>query len=178
MKQILFLLPCLTISLSAADQTGAESTKKPVSAAILAEKDSQQGDKPIGNVQVTYADGTTDLWTTKKDCGLARVSADGTVGWVIFEPETQVAASYNLRPCRTIALCRKGKIVTRITSGTPFINDWQFQDNGTRIAVAAMFTHGKTYYNLFDSTTGKSLASATATDEVIPEWAKPLHQED
>lgn len=175
---VLFSMLITSLNLHAADQTGAEVTKKPVSAIIVAEKGSNQGDQPIGNVQVKYADGTTDLWTTKKDCGQPHVAPDGRVGWVIYEPPAQIAASYTLRPCRTIVLCRKGKVVARIKSENPFIEEWQFQENGARVAVAAMFAHGPTFYHLFDAATGKTLGDAMSTDEKIPSWAKPLHHDD
>jgi hypothetical protein len=162
----------------AADQTGAESTKKPVSASIKTSRAVEAGDEPIGNVQVTYEDGTTDLWTTKNNCGQAHVSPNGTVGWVIYEPETQVAASYKMRPCRTLVLCHRGKIVARLQSPQPFIQEWQFQDGGSRVAASAMFTHGKTFYTLYDTATGHIHAAATSTDDTIPPWAKPLHHEN
>ena len=175
MNRGLMLLPFLLVTLHAADQTGAESVKKPVSASIQPARAVENGGEPIGNVLVTYEDGTTDLWTTKNNCGQALVSPTGVVGWVIYEPETQVAASYQMRPCRTMVLCRRGKIVARLHSSTPFIQEWQFQENGSKVAVAAMFTHGKLFYTLYEAATGKILAQATATDETIPAWAIPLN---
>lgn len=132
----------------------------------------------MGNVQVTYQDGTTDLWTTKGNCGQAKVAPTGTVGWVIYEPATQVAASYTLRPCRQLVLCEKGKIVARISSPQPFIEEWQFQKEGAQVAVAAMFAHGKTFYTLYEAATGQIAAEATSTDEAIPAWAEALHHEN
>lgn len=179
MRTLGFLLLSLLLAPAfAADQAGAEAVKKPVSASIRVPEESSGNGDPVGNVQVTYQDGTTDLWTTKNNCGQARVSPAGTVGWVIYEPATQVAASYKLRPCRQIVLCQKGKIVARISSPQPFIEEWQFQQDGAQVAVAAMFAHGKTFYTLYEAATGQSLATATSTDALIPSWAKPLHHEN
>jgi hypothetical protein len=178
MNRGLWLIPFLFTSLHAADQTGAEAVKKPVSASIQPARAVEDGGEPIGNVWVTYEDGTKDLWTTKNNCGQAHVSPTDVVGWVIYEPETQVAASYKMRPCRTLVLCCRGKILARLASPQPFIQEWQFQENGGKVAVAAMFTHGKMFYTLFDASSGKILAQATATDDTIPAWAKPLHHEN
>ena len=37
------------------------------------------GSEPVGNVIVTYADGTTDLWTLKGNCKLPKVSPQGEI---------------------------------------------------------------------------------------------------
>ncbi|MFO1484731.1 MAG: hypothetical protein U1F71_15315 [Verrucomicrobiaceae bacterium] len=177
MKLALALLCALAATLSAADQTGAESAKKPVAASIETKGPKDDAD-PIGNVKVTYEDGTTDSWTTKGNCGQAHVSSDGTVGWVIYEPEQKIRASYTVRPCREIVLCRKGKIVARLKSAQPFIEEWQFQKNGTQVAASAMFAHGPSFYTLYDAATGKVLAEAKSLDETIPAWAKPLHKDN
>ena len=74
------------------DQSGAENTKQPISAEILVKTAGKAEAKPnpIGNVQVTYADGTKDLWTTKGNCSLAVVGTDGTVGWTVHGPEEKI----------------------------------------------------------------------------------------
>lgn len=175
MKTVLPILFSMVATMFAIDQTGAESAKKPVSASIQALSGKHAAD-PVGNVKVTYEDGTTDHWTTKGNCGQTRVAPDGTVGWVIYGPEVEGAASYKLRPHHEIVLCRKGKIVARLESPQPFIEEWQFQKSGTQVACSAMFAHGKAYYTLFDAATGKVVAEVTATDNVIPDWARPLHR--
>jgi hypothetical protein len=73
-------------TLFAGDQKGAERTKQPVAAEILAAPAATAEDPAVGNVEVTYADGTKDLWTTKGNCSLPRVAPDGTVGWTVNGP--------------------------------------------------------------------------------------------
>ena len=94
MRLFVFSLLALTagISLRAADQRGAENTKRPASVEIVSANAAKASPHPIGNpdpignVQVTYADGTKDLWTTKGNCSLAHVGSNGTVGWTVNGP--------------------------------------------------------------------------------------------
>jgi hypothetical protein len=107
--------------MQAAEQEGAEKTKRPLSAAI-----EPAGGKEtwIGNVVVTYTDGTTDRWTTKGNTAQPNVSADGTVGWVIVEPPAHSSNfSYDLRPRREIVICHQGKIIGRIRAAKAFIEE-------------------------------------------------------
>ncbi len=76
--------------LFAGDQRGAEHRKQPVTAEILVASAAKADAPAIGNVQVTYADGTKDLWTTKGNCSLPGVAPDGTVGWTVNGPEVPV----------------------------------------------------------------------------------------
>ncbi len=54
------VLPCMAVE----SQKGAEKTRKPATAAIVdVRKLAEWSGDPVGNVQVTYADGTRDHWT-------------------------------------------------------------------------------------------------------------------
>lgn len=161
-----------------ADQTGAEKTKKPATATIVLKPGTAEDEENIGNVRVTYEDGTKDLWTTKNNCSLARVSPDGTVGWTVHSEEFKPASvSYKVRTNATLVLCRGGQVTRKIESPQPFIQDWNFAEDGARLVVSAMFLHGPSHYTLYDVKTGKELATAKSSDEKIPAWAKPFHQE-
>lgn len=172
---VAFLAPFLA---RGADQTGAEKTKKPSAATIVLKPGTAEDEEKIGNVRVTYSDGTKDLWTTKNNCSLARVAADGTVGWTVHSEEFKPASvSYKVRTNATLVLCRGGQIIRKIESPQPFIQDWDFAEEGTKLVVSAMFLHGQSHYTLYEAKTGKILAEAKSGDEKIPVWAKPFHQE-
>ena len=79
-----FLFLLLSASLLDAQNQGAEKTKRPVRASIEGNKSSRPEYK-IGNVRVTYSDGTTDLWTFKGNCAEPKVSTKGSVGWEVYE---------------------------------------------------------------------------------------------
>ncbi len=63
---------------------GAERTKLPVQASIVRNK-ALGPEYKIGNVIVTYSDGTTDLWTLKGNCAEPKISTMGSVGWEVYK---------------------------------------------------------------------------------------------
>jgi hypothetical protein len=162
-----------TGTLFAGDQRGAERTKQPVAAEILVASTANADDSAIGNVQVTYADGTKDLWTTKGNCSLPRVAPDGTVGWTVNGPEIPVNSADTMRPNGTLVLCRKGKVLASIRSGRGFIEKWAFYANGSQLILVTRASHGPADIELHDTTTGKLIASVKAYAENLPEWARP-----
>ena len=136
------------------------------------------GDERIGNVEVTYADGTKDRWTKKGNCGQAHVAADGTVGWTIYDAERHPpTVSYTVRNNYRLALCRRGRITARIHSWLGFIEDRRFLDGGRQIALRARGLHGPAQIERHDSATGQLLEGipAFASDpSSLPAWAKPF----
>lgn len=166
-----------TVSKEAAQggQSGAENTKQPISAEILPATagKADANPNPIGNVQVTYADGTKDLWTTKGNCSLALVRADGTVGWTVHGPEVPINSADKMRPNGTLVLCRRGKVIAQIKSGKAYIEQWAFQANGSQLVLLTRGSHGPAEIELHDATTGKLIASVGASAGNLPEWAKP-----
>ena len=157
------------------DQSGAENTKQPVSAEILVANagKADANPNPIGNVQVTYADGTKDLWTTKGNCSLALVRADGTVGWTVHGPETQINSADKMRPNGTLILCLRGKVIAQIKSAKNYIEKWAFYGDGSQLVLVTRGSHGPADIELHDTTTGKLIASVKEAAENLPEWAKP-----
>src|ERR1700692_3972898 len=92
---------------------GAEKTKLPVRAAIIRNK-SLPPTYEIGNVIVTYSDGTTDIWTLKGNCAEPKVSPKGAVGWEVYKlkAEQKTLASYDgLYINDRLNVCDHGKIV-------------------------------------------------------------------
>lgn len=174
MRNVVFLLIALLIvsRSEAVDQTGAEDTKAPKNVEIVAGGSAEDKEQQIGNVQVTYEDGTKDLWTTKTNCSLARVSADGIVGWTVHGPETKIAASYTMRPNGKLVLIAKGKVIAQIQSGKGFIEDWMFIEGG-RLVLLTRGAHGPASIELHETKNGKLVQSVQAMDPNLPAWAKP-----
>ena len=168
----LFGSPC---SAPAADQTGAEKVKLPVKVAVVDAV--KWNGESVGNIQVTYADGTKDRWTTKGGCGLARVAADGTVGWNVFEGERRArSASYNIRPNGTMVMCRKGKVLCRVQAALGFVEEWNFTKDGKRFVVKSRALHGPATIELRETDTGKVVQSVQASDANVPAWAAPYRE--
>lgn len=174
----LLALSRATCSLSAAahDQTNAEHVKKPVSAQITpADGGEMYGDERTGNVEVTYADGTKDRWTTRGNCGQARVATDGTVGWTVYEAERKPpTVAYTVRNNFTLVLCRRGKIVAKIRSWLGFIEAWDFLARGKELALRTRALHGVALIERHDCATGRLLQSIEAYSTDLPAWAAPF----
>jgi hypothetical protein len=155
----------------AADQSGAELQKKPVKAEIVTKGEAQE----FGNVRVTYEDGTSDFWTKKGHCSLARVAPDGTVGWIVDNnlgiPDLPRAFD------STLILSRKGRIISRISSACPVIEDWNFIPSGKQLVLRAGHYHGpRGIFELHDMATGDCLQSVSADDKNLPVWVKVLKE--
>jgi hypothetical protein len=67
-----------------AQNEGAEKVKQPL-AARIEPKHRTDPSFVVGDVIVTYRDGTTDSWTLKGNCMDPKVSHKGQVGWVLCE---------------------------------------------------------------------------------------------
>ena len=161
-----------TGTLFAGDQTDAERTKQPVAVAILV-AGATTADVPIGNVQVTYADGTKDLWTTKGNCSWAGVASDGTVGWTVNGSEIRVNSADMMCPNGRLILFRKGKVLASIRSGRAFIEKWAFNANGSQLVLVTRGSHGPADIELHETATGRLIQSVRAYAGNLPEWARP-----
>lgn len=156
----------------AVDQTGAEATKKPVSVKVVDVADIK--DYTIGNIQVTYEDGTTDKWTTKGGVGEPRVAPDGTVGWTIYGPEYGNPAGYTTRPNSNVVICRAGRVLCRVESALPHVEEWDFIEGGTKFVLKSRGRHGPAKVELFETETGNLLAMVPAySEDGQPKWAEP-----
>ena len=102
---------------------GAEKTKTPVQAAIIRNK-SLPPKYEIGNVIVTYSDGTTDLWTLKGNCAEPMVSTKGAVGWEVYKlnSDGKTLSSYNgLYINDHLNVVDHGRVVANLESAKGFI---------------------------------------------------------
>jgi hypothetical protein len=168
-----FLIGC---DLYATDLVGAETVKRPASVEILLSGAAKPDEPKIGNVWVTYTDGATDPWTTKGNCSLARLAVDGTVGWTTNEPETKVNASYSMRPNNTLVLCRKGKVIAKVRSALPFIEEWKFTVDGRQLVLVTRASHGPADIELHEVDSGRLIETVKAYGENLPLWAQPFKE--
>lgn len=159
----------------AADQSGAGKTKRAVKAEVVGNAKAENAEK-IGDIEVTYADGTKDRWTTKGNAGLPQVSPDGIVGWTVYSPEAKIAASYTMRPNNTLVICRQGKVLCRAQTALPFIEDWHFLDDGKQFAIRTRAAHGAATLELHETKTGQLLDAVKAGDAKLPKWAEPYRE--
>jgi hypothetical protein len=175
-KRVLLLLLALALvgRLFAADQTRAEKRKRPVSAEIVVAGDGGQYPEPIGNVRVKYSDGTTDLWTTKGDCSLPRVSPTGMVGWTVNDPATPYIGTRTMRLNNLLVLVRAGKVIGKITGTKTSIEDWGFLEDPSRVVLCSRWPHGPADCELHEIKTGALIQSVKENATDLPDWAKPF----
>ena len=163
----------------AADQKGTESTKQPASVEIMPAKAKKTSAQPadtataIGNVQMTYADGTKDLWTTKGNCSMPEVATDWTVGWTVHGDEVKINSADKMRPNGTLVVFRKGNVLAMIKSAKSFIEKSDFHGTEGQLVLLTRGSHGPANIKLHDVATGKLIESVKESAENPPEWPKP-----
>lgn len=155
------------------DQTGAEKTKTPVSASIKhSGRQTESFLDVIGNVIVTYSDGSTDAWTAKGNASLVRVAEDGSVGWTVHEAERPAAsASYTIRPNGKLVVCRQGEVVAKIVSSLGFIEEWNFWDGGRAVRLRTRALHGPGRLELHEIASGRLVESIPEEQWSTRPWA-------
>lgn len=159
---------------------GAEKTQTPAEAAIARNKSSPAGYE-IGNVIVTYSDGTTDIWTLKGNCAEPKVSSKGAVGWEVYKlnPDGKTLADYNgLYINDHVTVCDHGRIVASLASAKGFIEGWDFTKDGERLVIKSRGAHGPATIELFALRNGPPLESVQAYEKNLPSWAAPFADTD
>jgi hypothetical protein len=158
-----------------AQNAGAERYKIPVQAAIQPKH--HVGADLVGNVVVTYSDGTTDLWTVKGNCKMPKVSSEGAVGWVVCEmqPNSSSLKLYDgLTIGSSLAVNFRGRIVANLRSAKPFIEDWAFDTDARHVIVKSRQAHGPAVIERFGLHDGPPEESIEAYQEGLPDWAQPF----
>jgi len=163
-------------------QAGAETTKKPVSAAIVNVSD-KKAPVPFGNVQVKYADGTTDKWTAKGIAMEPKVSADGTVGWYVCATDDKgkpdLDPQDNSATPVALVVCRAGRILTTIPVTLP--RGWGFDPDGGHVMVYEGAKHGPGWVTRHAIDGGKQTDQFSFADTGVsnkcPAWAKPFQDQ-
>jgi hypothetical protein len=177
---IAFLLLLLSTPFLYGQTAGAEKTKLPVHAAIVRDK-SLPPTYQIGNVIVTYSDGTTDIWTLKDNCGQPKVSSKGAVGWEVYKlnAEGKTLASYHgLYINDRLNVCDHGIVVANLPSAKGFIEGWDFTRDGEHLVIKSRGAHGPASIELFSLRNGPALESVQAYEKNLPDWAVPFADVD
>jgi hypothetical protein len=156
----------------------AEIVKQPVAATIQPKHLPAIGE--VGNVIVTYQDGTQDTWTLKGNCMMPKVGPDGQVGWVVCQllDNDKELKLYRDAPIGSrLAICRKGKILANLQSAKPFIEDWNFAADGSHVVVKSRAAHGVALIELFSIRNGPAEEAVEAYRDGLPEWARPFRDQ-
>jgi hypothetical protein len=156
-----------------AQNVGAERYKIPVQATVQPKHNLDSG--PVGNVLVTYADGTTDFWTQKGNCELPRVSSQGAVGWVVCEtqPNSSSLKLYDgLAIGSSLVVNFRGRIIASLRPAKPFIEDWAFETDGRHVVVKSRPAHGVALIERFGLHDGPPEAEVEAYQKGLPDWAQ------
>jgi hypothetical protein len=171
----LWILSGATFRLTAQNQ-GAEKVKEP-SQARIEPKHRSDPNFVVGDVIVTYTDGTTDSWTLKGNCMDPKVSPQGQVGWVLCElaSDGKSLKLYGSVPIGSqLVVCDRGKVIAKLRAAKPFIEDWAFADDGRHVVVKSRAAHGPASIELFGLHNGPAEASVAAFEENLPDWAGPF----
>ena len=173
-RWVLLLFLCLAGPVSGtAQNAGAERYKIPVQAAVQPKH--HVGSDPVGNVVVTYADGTIDLWTLKGNCKLPKVSSEGAVGWVVCEMQSNSSSLKlydGLAIGSSLTVNLRGRIVANLRAAKPFIEDWAFDTDGRHAIVKSRLAHGTAVIERFGLHDGPPEAAVEAYQEGLPDWAQ------
>jgi hypothetical protein len=188
------VLPTLVVALSVfagpSEQMLAGQRSTPKNVSIIP---SRSVNREIGNVEVTFSDGHTEVLTHTGDCYDAKVSPKGNVGWIRsakMEPLTdEKGVSYG-----KMGTVNEESLVVRLLDGrtkkfpplgeNTFIVDWRFADDDKTVVLRSRGYHGPHSYAQYDLTSGKVIDSRAnwlsyAEPYVeLPVWAKPLADPD
>lgn len=179
-KFVCHLLLLLLASGVYGQKEGAEKTQTPVHAAI-ARNNSLPAQYKLGNVIVTYSDGTTDIWTLKGNCAEPKISIKGVVGWEVYKlnADGKTLASYNgIYINDHVIVCDHGRVVASLASAKAFIEDWDFTENGECLVIKSRGAHGAATIELFALRNGPPLNSVQAYEKSMPSWAAPFADAD
>ncbi len=113
-----------------------------------------------GNVNATFRDGHTEVWTHEGDCLMAKLSRRGNVGWVRIDTKSVDIERKDI--------LGKDSLVIRLLDGTAKefpptddnvnIMNWAFADHDTTVIVRSMGHHGPSSYVKYEISTGRVIA--------------------
>jgi hypothetical protein len=167
----LFLMASSLPAMAASEP--AEMVKQPVAVRIQT-KHSPIADN-VGNVIVTYSDGTDDTWTLMGNSMMPKVGPMGYVGWVVCELEKDHRSLKLYRDVpigSRLAICWKGKVIANLQSSKPFIEEWNFSPDSKHVVVKSRAAHGVAIIELFSIRNGPAEVAVEAYREDLPDWAK------
>ncbi len=174
---ILFALLLATFP-AHADQTGAEAVKTPTTATIIGARSIANWEgNPVGNVQVAYRDGSKDQWTLKGNASNPKVSANGTVGWVLSplaDDGKKLDLYQKLPTFPQLRLVRAGKVLATLDAERPFIEEWGFSKDGAFVIIKSRGLHGPALVQRFKVLDGSAQGRSPAFGDDLPDWARPF----
>jgi hypothetical protein len=126
---------------------------------------------PVGNVKVTFTDGHSEMWTKQGQALLPKVSSKGAVGWTKIKERSDKG-----EPVNSVLRVMLSEIEIKDMEAGPFIEAWDFVDDGAAVVVKSRARHGPATFTKFDMATAKSTSSVTGATPYaqLPEWAKPF----
>jgi hypothetical protein len=168
-------LRSLSLLLFAFTPAGAQSNtaaEKPVSATVvnLTEIDGWK----VGDIQVTLANGRTELLMHGERCDQPHISSHGDVGWTVWA-DYFPGPRYN-HTFETLRVRLHDGSTSDFKPNAYFIMEWNFTDDDKALAIASMEHHGPQYFIKYDIKTGQVLDRIdTYTPYAdLPKWARPL----
>ncbi|HSJ04881.1 MAG: hypothetical protein ACAI34_10725 [Verrucomicrobium sp.] len=125
---------------------------------------------PIGNVKVTFTDGHSEMWTKQGQALLPKVSVKGAVGWTKIKERSDKG-----EPVNSVLRVLLSETEIKDLEAGPFIEAWDFANEGATVVVKSRARHGPANFRKFDLQTAKELGNATTATpyKELPEWAKP-----
>lgn len=166
-------LALLTVSLLLLAQIVLAADKpKPVKAEIVpVPVETKDWWTPVGNVKVTFTDGHSEMWTKQGQALFPKVSSEGAVGWTKIKERSDKG-----EPVNSVLRVMLSETEIKDMEVGPFIEAWDFVDDGAAVVVKSRARHGPATFTKFDLATAKSTSSVTSATPYaqLPEWAKPF----
>jgi hypothetical protein len=161
------------------EYTAAEQpTEKVVSARLASEHTVSNGGARMiqGDVQITFAEGRTEVITHDGKCLPPDVSKNGAVFWMhctgLNDRGYTVDETYILRN-------PQGKII-ELNGGEGFLRNSAFSADGTALVTMWGGHHGPSSFVKYDVNGGKIITRLSGVYDYnkLPSWAKPLAKGD
>jgi tetratricopeptide (TPR) repeat protein len=159
--------------------TAAEQPTQQVVSAQLADEHtmSNGGARMLqGDIQITFADGRTEVITHDGKCLPPEVSTAGAVFWMhctgLNDRGYTVDETYILRN-------RQGKLI-ELKGGEGFLRNSAFSADGTALVTMWGGHHGPSSFVKYDPNSGKIITRSGGVYDYnkLPSWAKPLAKGD
>jgi hypothetical protein len=124
--------------------------------------------KEVGDVVVTWDDGSREPLTRSAHAEQAKLGPDGLIGWTWAKERYE-----NLWVNEHLRVQRGKQLLFEVKSGKPFIEDWAFAAEG--LVVKSRGAHGPAWIELLSVSNGKQIqVIKEAYGDDLPPWAKPF----
>ncbi len=184
----ILLTPVLAVAAVSYAKPGAPQNRLPVTVVAVDHLGVQTaaGTDPgtIGNVRMTLPDGSHKLLTTSGLACDVKSTANGTIiGWtegqILKYPDRNQPVTKDGYPTvptffpKSIVVRRNNK-QRQLVPEKLYLVVWKFLRNGRQIGVRSEGSHGPTYLQLFDTSTGKLLDHRMDFEKKLPAWTREL----